>query len=323
MKPIVLILGLVSIFGVAAYISLPGEGDYVWEQVVPPGNGRFPDQCGPGHWPMGIIPLTGFRGNLWMIGQRSVWSSPDGVTWNAQVKTDWGERHGESFVFFRDTMWMLGGMKSWDDFKNDVWQSTNGTDWKQVTIHAAWSPRRGQSVAAFNGMLWMIGGAASSGRADATPTQFLNDVWSSRDGIHWVEILRNAPWQARDGQNIFVFKDQLWMVGGSGYRDVWKSSNGLDWKEVTKQSQWDERQDAGHVVYDSKIWVFGGRGKNDVWNSTDGLKWNLVTRSAPWSTRTTYHSVVFQNKLLVYSGKTGREDSWAGDIWALSAARGR
>lgn len=316
-------LGLVATLSIAASLSLRSEMGYLWEQIVLAGNGRFPDQCGSGHWPMGIIPLTGFREQLWMVGQQRVWSSFDGVTWNAQDKTDWGERHGMAFVVFRDAMWMMGGMKSWDDFRNDVWRSTNGTDWKPLTIQAPWSPRRGHRVVVFKGMLWIIGGAVSSGRADGTPTQFLNDVWHSRDGIHWIEVLRDAPWPARDDQNILVFNDQLWMIGGSGYRDIWRSSNGLDWNEVTKQSQWDERQNAGCLVYDSKIWIFGGREKNDVWNSIDGLNWNLVTCRAPWSTRTAYHSVVFQNRLWLYSGKTGREDSWAGDIWAMYPAHNR
>ena len=322
MKPIILTLGLVATFGISAYYS-PGETDYVWEQIVPPGNGRFPDQCGPGHWPMGIIPFTGFHDMLWMVGQRRVWSSRDAVTWNAQEKTDFGERHGMAFAFFRDAMWMLGGMKSWDDFRNDVWQSTNGTDWEEITFHAPWSARRGHSAVIFKGMLWVIGGAVSSGRADRTPTQFLSDIWRSSDGIRWFEVLRDAPWPARDGQNILVFNNQLWMIGGSGYSDIWRTANGVDWTKVASQSPWGERQNAGYLVYDSKLWVFGGRGKNDVWNSIDGLHWNLVTQHAPWSTRTSNHCIVFQNRLWLFSGKTGRDDSWAGDIWAMSPARGR
>jgi hypothetical protein len=30
--------------------------------------------------------------------------------------------------------------------------------------------------------------------------------------------------------------------------------------------------------------------------------------------------VVFKNKLWIYGGKTGREDSWAGDVWTMEAA---
>jgi hypothetical protein len=68
------------------------------------------------------------------------------------------------------------------------------------------------------------------------------------------------------------------------------------------------------------MWIFGGRGLNDVWYSSDGKHWRIAFAHAPWSTRTTIHSVVFDNKLWIFGGKTGREDSWAGDVWIMVAS---
>ena len=65
------------------------------------------------------------------------------------------------------------------------------------------------------------------------------------------------------------------------------------------------------------FWVFGGRGRNDVWRSANGSRWQKVNDHAPWSPRTTIHSVVFDDKLWIYGGKTGRDDSWAGDVWTM------
>jgi hypothetical protein len=35
------------------------------------------------------------------------------------------------------------------------------------------------------------------------------------------------------------------------------------------------------------------------------------------NSRTTVHTVVFDDKLWSYGGKTGRKDSWAGDVWTM------
>ena len=63
--------------------------------------------------------------------------------------------------------------------------------------------------------------------------------------------------------------------------------------------------------------MLGGIDRNDVWSSTDGKEWKLEFAAAPWSKRSTFYSAVFNDRIWLFSGKTGREDSWAGDIWAL------
>jgi len=41
-------------------------------------------------------------------------------------------------------------------------------------------------------------------------------------------------------------------------------------------------------------------------------------RLDPRSTRTTFYSIVYLNKVWIYSGKTGRRDSWSGDVWTMT-----
>ena len=48
------------------------------------------------------------------------------------------------------------------------------------------------------------------------------------------------------------------------------------------------------------------------------VNWIQLEDHAPWSTRTWESSIVFKNKLWIYSGKTGREDSWSGEVWTLT-----
>lgn len=311
----------ILLFLIAAPLFCPlgcEKEDYEWEQIADSGKGCFPPNCEEGQFPMAVVPLIAFDGKLYNIGDKAIWTSVDGRTWNQHSKTDWGERYGMRFAFFNNRLWMLGGMKSWDDFRSDIWNSENGIDWKQTTVKADWPPRRGHGLVVFKNRLWILGGAISSGRRNVTPNKFLNDVWSSADGVIWEQVTAGAQWSAREVNTSLVFDDRIWVIGGGDKNDVWSSVDGENWTQITGKAEWSERIGNGGLVFDGKIWIFGGVGKNDVWCSTNGKIWARVFANSPWSTRTALQSVVFKDQIWIFSGKTGREDSWAGDIWAMS-----
>jgi hypothetical protein len=260
------LIGATSIF----YTSVCAKSTYEWQNIAVSGKGCFPPNCTEGKFPMAILPLVAFDGKLYSIGDKSVWTSNDGINWNSQPKTDWGERHGMQFAFFNNKLWMLGGMKTWDDFRNDVWSSPDGKEWKQVVSKAVWSARRGHGVVVFKDKLWILGGGLSSGRADKLPSRLLNDVWSSADGVNWTQVTANAPWSPGDGHASLVFNDKIWVIGGN--RDVWSSSDGKNWIQVTDKAEWSARGGNGSLVFDGKMWIFGGVEKNDVWYSSNGKK---------------------------------------------------
>lgn len=326
MRSVRLVIAAVLVLGCLAEAGgqTAAVEQYVWERVIDSGKGCFEYQnCPDDRWAMAIVPLA-TPDKLHLVGRKSIWSSSDGVSWNRNAKTDWGERHGMTYAYFRDELWMTGGMRSWDRFHNDVWRSSNGTDWNLSTAAAAWPARRNHSLVVFDNKLWVIGGAESSGRADKTPTRFYNDVWSSADGVRWKRATSNAGWAGRDGQHAVVFDNKLWLIGGTTHNDVWSSENGKDWKQVTASAPWPIRRGACVVVYARKLWVVGGLDHNDAWSSTDGKNWRQVFGPAPWSTRGAEHSVVFHDALWLYGGKTGRSDSWqeSGDVWRMRIVNG-
>ncbi len=177
-------------------------------------------------------------------------------------------------------------------------------------------------VIGFENKLWMSGGMQNW-------DNFKNDVWFSSDGKKWEKVVEKAKWQARIKHNTVVFKNKLWLIGGavsSGksnqvptrfFSDVWSSQDGINWKKELATAPWPARHDAKVFVFKDKLWLIGGAGLNDVWFSSNGVQWAQLNEHAPWSTRTTDCSVTFKNKLWIFSGKTGREDSWAGEIWTL------
>lgn len=305
-------------------------GNYKWEQVLPFGNGSFQEEWKPGTFPLGITPMIAFHENLWMVGQKAAWFSSDGLRWTKQTKTDWGERISMAYVYYADKLWMFGGMKYQEkQFVNDVWFSADGINWQQGN-NAEWQPREGHKIIIFKNKLWLFGGAIEV-LADRTPSKFLNDVWSSLDGLHWTEELHTAPWSPRDNPQVVVFRDTLYMLGGQGQADIWRSADGKNWSQLITEAGWQKRYDNGALVFDGKMWIFGGRdtsnnhntaAKNDVWFSDNGINWEQQTNHAPWTVRSGGTSVIFENKLWIFSGKhTGGRYNWGGDIWTMSLVR--
>ncbi len=311
-----MLISIILLFVLGHFPGVPGPSGYEWKLVKPPGSGCFPPRCSSGKFPMAIMPVAAPDGSLASIGDTALWTSRDGLEWVSRPKTDWGERHGMRFVHFRGRYFMTGGMRAWDDFRNDVWASDDGVSWTQVVKSAPWEPRRNHQLLEFDGSLILIGGDIGSGRRDVTPERSHSDVWSSPDGVVWTRILEKTPWPANSNVSAVVHQKAIWLLDGDS-GDVWASRDAANWSIQHSASPWKGRRGHSVHVLDGKIWVLGGVERNDVWSSTDGKKWELEFEAAPWSKRSTYYSAVHNGRLLLFSGKTGRDDSWEGDIWAM------
>ena len=306
--------------------TIPGTPAYIWKQDLPFGSGSFPEEYKPGTFPLGLSPVQGIDGKLWMLWHKYAWSSVDGLTWTGNSKTDWGERISTSIVYFQNKLWMTGGMRYKErKFMNDIWSSSDGKTWVNAG-NAGWSPRKGHTVTVFKEKLWLFGGADGIA-SDITPNKFLDDIWSSTDGLHWNLVTNAAPWPAVDNPNVVVKNDTMFLLGGNGYAGVWKSGDGINWEQLKNEAEWKPRFFYGALVYDQKMWVFGGNdtssnhnlaAQNDVWFSENGKDWQMQVKHAPWTVRSGATSIVFKDKLWIYSGKhTGGKYNWGGDIWTM------
>ena len=297
---------------------------YVWRQVAPPGSGSHQHEWKTGTYPSAITPVVGPDNFLWMIGQKRVWSAKDGIKWQAFNKHDWGERISTSKIFFNNRLWVTGGMDySTNTFLNEIWSSQDGKNWSRAERNAEWSPRKGHTVVAFKDKLWLFGGEIGVDE-HRSPNEFVNDIWSSSDGIRWTKVANDAPWEPRGNPKVLVFKNKLWLIGGQGRSDIWQSDDGKSWSQIKTEVPWQGRYDYGLAAFDNFMWVYGGRESNprnayrDVWFSPDGLRWIQQTDKAPWTPRSGGFCVVFEEKLFLYGGKhTGHQDSFSGDIWTM------
>lgn len=185
--------------------------------------------------------------------------------------------------------------------------------WTQITKKAEWSNRVDHAGVAFQNKMWILGGY-DMGRMKGDT--FLEDIWSSPDGVTWTLVTDNAPWKGRRGHSVNIFDDgsgdALFLIGGfevdeeTGYRqyanDVWKSYDGETWEQIksrtypiddTTNTDWMPRFNhvCLNVTHDDidYLYLIGGTTMrenysalysmkyfNDVWRSTDAITWEKI-----------------------------------------------
>jgi len=250
-----------------------------------------------------VVSYNNGSGNkLWLIGgfdgvskKNDVWSSSDGVTWIEETgNAAFSARQAHQVVTYNDgsgdKLWLIGGDDGTSTLpgNNDVWSSSDGSTWIEETTSATFSPRIDHQVVSFNNgsgdKLWLIGGFEIDAFMALTLT---NDVWSTSDGVNWVEETSGAEFSARNEHQIVRFNngsgDKLWLIGGNDgitKNDIWSSSDGVHWTEETTSASFSGRYDHRVVRFNNgdgdKLWLIGGyfgEYKNDIWFTSNGVDW--------------------------------------------------
>ncbi len=189
--------------------------------------------------------------------------------------------------------------------------------WTKATDSAAFSARYDHQAVVFNDgdstKMWVIGGLDSRRK---------NDVWSSTNGITWIQATTTVVFSARYGHQAVVFDNKMWVIAGEDgdeKNDVWSTTDGITWTEVTATAAFPVREEHQAVVLNNKkIWVTGGtqgdgEGKSNVWSSADGITWKTNANSIEFSTRYGHQSVFFKNEIWVIGGYYGGDNK--NDVW--------
>jgi hypothetical protein len=203
--------------------------------------------------------------------------------------------------------------------------------WTKLTETAPFGPRDGTGGLVYHGRLYAIGGW----NPDLHPISLTtNDVWSSADGVNWVQekantflnpltFDNNADWAGRHFGGYVVHDDKMFIVGGDPLQedyqtDVWSSTTGKTWTRVTGKWGVTPSRAFQHVTeFLGKIWVMGGQGLSDygtkldpagaysdVWSSPDGLSWTqTMPTSGVWAPRGIIgNNAVFQGRMWIVGG---------------------
>jgi hypothetical protein len=252
-----------------------------------------------------------------------------------QSGAEWGVRFQHRTAVFNGRLWVLGGLGGYGEL-NDVWSSADGVNWTSHTDAAPWPARYSHEVAVFNNRMWVLGGISYS--STTSSMAYHNDVWSTADGTNWTQETAAAPWMGRRGHTVAVYKNRLWVMGGSlsnaYFNDVWSTADGVNWTRETYAAPWMERSGHTSAVFNNRMWVLGGQSQpmygwyhdfvhhNDVWSSSDGVNWKQETESAAWPVRSAHASAVFKNRIWIVgghgnvSGEYGAEWDDHRDTWS-------
>jgi hypothetical protein len=275
-------------------------------------------------WLVSIALVTSFA-SVALVAEEA---TPDWV--QVTDKAPWQARDSSGEVVFKDRLWILGGwFDSFSPPPRDVWSSADGKTWDLVTKEAPWRHSDLPMTLSFHDRMWMMGGWFN-GRLPGHSAG--NEVWASADGAHWEQVTAKAGWSPRLAAGAVVFKDRLWILGGtedyyfgddkSLKNDVWSSADGKEWHRETEAAPWSPRAYHAAVVLDGKIWVLGGgnytpkyHARNDVWSSADGVHWEQATESAPWPARIWFSAVAYRDRLWVLGGWSNNPSRNHDDVW--------
>lgn len=264
----------------------------------------------------------------------------------------WAARAGLQAVQLNKQLYVMGGRTPLDPATNpvpgasiiwsDVWKSSNGgRSWRPIVETDSpdvWPARAYFQAVTMRGRMFVMGGQNFKLIPNPDPTgppflpdsDFFNDVWTSRDGVNWRELTAEAPWAGRAGLSAVVFRNEIYVMGGSFnddpaiiggpperilFNDVWKSRDGINWVQLTEEAPWAPRAGAVAVVRGGWLYLIGGEDGfvclpgspcppyfNDVWRTCNGVDWELVTASAEWSPRPGHQCVVLGNRFVLFGG---------------------
>ena len=299
-----------------------------------------------GRGPFSFETETPIYGDVWKSSDRgATWSKT--AQWDSQSDNDqsmWRPRSYFGAVSHRGRLFVLGGQNfetqpnpifpdgcvflppevpclpiiPSSTFFADVWSSKDGENWTPETLNAPWAGRAGLSAVVHNGAIFVIGGSqgddASTG---GTGRVLFDDVWMSRDGREWLEVVGSGQrWSPRAGAAVVSMGGYIYLLGGERgfscgfdvaspcqpatatlyFNDVWRSKDGADWELVTGSAGWSPRPGHQCVVILNQIVCFGGyrevpglppvaANPIDIWTSRDGQTWTELMPPAapPWN----------------------------------------
>lgn len=239
------------------------------------------------------------------------------------------ERSGGVHVAFKDKVLFIGGWLYYlgaasKGMKNDVWEvhdlSALGDSkaelghyrhYRLLKEHCDFPPRSDHACCvAADGTLYLTGGRLHPSRIDC----LLNDMWASKDGVHWELVSDDCPWTARYSHTMLPCPnspgDILLLAGQGGhieggwesFNDVWRYSKAQkEWKCVTQAAEWPKRASptvrcgkdgdlilcGGEVIYPEVVQAplseLDEPTLNDVWRSRDtGATWQCACGEGPF-----------------------------------------
>lgn len=164
-------------------------------------------------------------------------------------------------------------------FQNKIWSfitdqksrakiafSEDGLNWEPSPD---WPTHEHSAVISFKDKLWLFGGQ----QEDVFYSQ-TNDIWSSEDGISWIQVTANAPFRPRYDHEAVVFDNKIWILGGA------------------YNTPCNETYSDSHCTHVEKLY--------DIWFSEDGTNWEKSSYELPFNLDYETIFIVIKDRIIVF-----------------------
>ena len=297
------------------------SNEYTWSRVTD--SAAFP---GGYNFPVFVV-----DGEMWALhGDDGAYRSTDARTWvRTQLPNSGLNAAYQKYVQLGDAVYALGTMTgNYLDLHltTRIARTLDLRTWEVVAATSHLPARVFYAAAVHHGRIFMMGGF--DGRT------YYNDVWTSRDAVHWTRALEHAPWSARNTSAV-VFRDRLWILGGgvidgekanpnpASDREVWSSADGVTWTKAPSPAT---RSWGGTpIAWDGKLWMIASNRNSTFAPSLvvtdDGATWR--EEQAPWSPRGAPAVWVYNDALYLAGGKYSTPVNgqpqfiYRNDVWVL------
>ncbi|WP_378180506.1 kelch repeat-containing protein [Aquimarina sp. SS2-1] len=267
-----------------------------------------------------------FNGKVWSVGGdnsytpdnaygNDVWSSDNGINWQSVTSNIFESRYSHTLTVFQNEMWLIGGRNNSDVPLSDIWRSDDGTTWTNVTMTAPFGNMFSHTTTVFNNKMYVIG---------PSMTRSSMIVWSTTDGITWVEENANA-FPVRGNHETVVFNDALYVVGGrdetNRFNEIWTSTDGINWSLINTSSPIFSARDLyTATVFNNKVWIINGKSDTsrvlqDIWCSSDMINWTKYNSTIPFQSSHSHSSLVYRDQIWLFGGYVSAGTS--GEIWTI------
>ena len=262
-----------------------------------------------------------------------VWATDDLKTWNRLPDAPWQPRHGAGWVVHKNKMYVVGG-----DLIDDVWSSPDGINWTLLATQAPFGQRYTPIVHANGEYIYLYGGQYwtpvwwCSNRPDCLPAA-PRDVWRSKDGINWEQILAEAPWEGRALiHGSLFFGGEIFLVGGglknatgrwsetfAEYTDIWSSRDGVNWQRKSGSTGFPGRTHFSVLSNSYGCYVSDGsvtnqsNVSNDLFFAQDCINYRKLEVPADLPARHASSLFEFNGSIVVLGGPPGGGSGTA--IW--------
>jgi hypothetical protein len=213
-------------------------------------------------------------------------------------------------VEFNGKLWLIAGNNNGTRV-NDIWSSSDCINWTLENPNAGFPVRNAHTTVVYNGKILIIGGCTADNSAS-----FLSDVWSSSNGVNWIQVTNTTAFGERRQHMSAIYENKIWVIGGIDQNytlknDVWTSTDGANWVEATSSAGFASRTDAVCLVYKGKMWIIGGLTYTDAWCSNDGINWTMTDSAIGMSGANASVGLVYDNKMWIISGSYTQEVWWS------------